>query len=95
MQTLMIENDLTIYNALSQKQLLLKFLESGQELEINLSQVAEMDGAGLQLLILLKREAAASGKTLRFVMHSKPVLDILELTKLTANFGDQVVLAGA
>ena len=94
MQTLLIENDLTIYNALSQKQLLLKFLEADDELEINLSQVSEMDGAGLQLLILIKREAANAGKTLRLVMHSKPVVDILELSKLTAVFGDQVVLAG-
>jgi len=94
MQTLLIENDLTIYNALSQKQLLLKFLEADEELEINLSQVAEIDGAGLQLLILIKREAANTGKTLRLVMHSKPVVEILELSKLTASFGDQVVLAG-
>lgn len=94
MQTMLIEKEMTIYNALSQKQLLLKFLEADEELEINLSQVSEMDGAGLQLLILIKREAADAGKTLSFVMHSKPVVDILELSKLTAIFGDQVVLAG-
>ena len=49
MQTLLIENDLTIYNVLSQKQLLLKFLEADDDLEINLSQVAEMDGAEFRL----------------------------------------------
>lgn len=93
MQTLTIEDELTIFTAADQKANLLSFLDSGDSLELNLSQVAEMDTAGLQLLILIKREAARTDKTLRFTMHSKVVLDILELTNLTTSFGDQVVLA--
>ncbi|MDP2902419.1 MAG: STAS domain-containing protein [Methylovulum sp.] len=92
MQTLSIEGELTIVTATEQKALLLAFLDTDDELEINLSKVSEFDTAGLQLLILIKREAAQTGKTLRFVMHSKVVLDILELTRLTTAFGDQVVL---
>lgn len=93
MQTLVIEDELTIFTAAEQKPRLLAFLASGDELEIDLANVAEMDTAGLQLLILIKREAAQAGKTLRFVMHSKVVLEILELANLTTAFGDQVVLA--
>lgn len=93
MQTLDIEGELTIFTAADQKTQLLAFLESGDELEINLTGVNEIDTAGLQLLILIKREAAHAGKTLSFVMHSKVVVDILELTKLTTAFGDPVVLA--
>ncbi|BBL60510.1 STAS domain-containing protein [Methylomonas koyamae] len=93
MQTLTIEDELTIFTAAEQKNNVLSFLSSGDDLEINLSQVAEMDTAGLQLLILAKREAARAGKTLRFVMHSKAVLDILELVNLTTAFGDQVVIS--
>ncbi|MDD5113946.1 MAG: STAS domain-containing protein [Methylobacter sp.] len=93
MQTLDIEGELTIFTAADQKPQLLAFLESGDELEVNLAGVTEIDSAGLQLLILIKREAAHAGKTLRFVMHSKVVVDILELTKLTTAFGDPVVLA--
>ncbi|MBD9358474.1 STAS domain-containing protein [Methylomonas albis] len=93
MQTLTIEDELTIFTASDQKPNLLSFLGSGDELEINLSGVMEMDTAGLQLLILVKREAAQTGKRLRFVMHSKVVLDILELANLTAAFGDQVVIS--
>lgn len=93
MQTLAIEDELTIFTAAEQKSRLLAFLQSGDALEIDLSKVAEMDTAGLQLLILIKREAAQTGKTLGFVMHSKAVLEILELAKLTSAFGDQVVLA--
>lgn len=93
MQTLAIEDELTIFTASERKNRLLDFLKSDDELEINLSKVSEIDTAGLQLLILIKREAAKTGKTLRLVMHSKPVLEILELTRLSQSFGDQIVLA--
>lgn len=93
MQQFAIEDELTIYTAGARKTALLDFLHDGDDLEINLSNVAEIDTAGLQLLILLKREAAKAGKNLRFVMHSKAVLEILELSNLTTVFGDQVILA--
>lgn len=93
MQTLTIENDLTIFTATDKKDALLAFLKTGSELEVDLSQVEEIDTAGLQLLILIKREAAKTGKSLTFVLHSKPVLEIIELANLTSTFGDQVVLA--
>lgn len=93
MKTLTMENELTIFTAAEQKMHLLAFLASGGELEINLANVTEIDTAGLQLLILIKREAAQAAKTLRFVMHSKAVLEILELANLTSTFGDQVVLS--
>lgn len=94
MQTLAIEGEMTIFFAAEQKPQLLNFLaKRGKEFELNLANVSEIDTAGLQLLILLKREAARTGKTLRYVMHSKAVLEVLELTRLTSGFGDQVVLA--
>lgn len=95
MQKLELDDELTIFTAAMQKPQLMAFLESDNDLEINLSRVTEMDTAGLQLLILAKREAANAAKSLRFVMHSKVVLDILELANLTTAFGDQVVLAHA
>ncbi|MDD5580300.1 MAG: STAS domain-containing protein [Methylobacter sp.] len=93
MQSLAIEGELTIFTAAEQKTSLLAFLKSSDKLEINLDSVTEIDSAGLQILILIKREAAQAAKTLSFVMHSKAVLEILELANLTSAFGDQVVLA--
>ena len=93
MQTLTIDGELTIFTAAEQKKQLLDFLHSGQALEINLANVSEIDTAGLQLLILVKREAVQANKKLSFVMHSQVVLEILELANLTSVFGDQVVLA--
>ncbi|MFA5984698.1 MAG: STAS domain-containing protein [Methylococcaceae bacterium] len=93
MQTLAIEGELTIYNAGEQKTRFLAFLNSGESLQINLAEVTEIDTAGLQLLILIKRTATKAKKELSFVMHSDAVLDILELTRLATAFGDPVVLA--
>jgi anti-sigma B factor antagonist len=84
---------MTIFTAAEQKPKLLKFLKKGKQLEVNLANVTDIDTAGLQLLILMKREAARAGKTLSFIMHSKIVLETLELTRLTSVFGDQVILA--
>lgn len=92
METHAINGELTIYTAQAEKQHLQAFLETGDELELNLSQVAEIDSAGLQVLIVLKQEAARRQKALRYVMHSKVVLDVLEMTNMTSSFGDQVVL---
>jgi anti-anti-sigma factor len=92
MPSLTINDELTIYTAAEQKLKLLVFLTAGDDLEINLANVTEIDTAGLQLLILIKREAAQLGKSLRFTMHSKTVLEVLELANLTGIFGDQVVL---
>ncbi|WMW80372.1 STAS domain-containing protein [Undibacterium cyanobacteriorum] len=92
METRSIAGELTIYTAATEKQNLQEALDLCDDLEINLSQVNEMDSAGLQVLIVLKQEAAKRNKKLRYSMHSKAVLDILELSNMTASFGDQIVL---
>ncbi len=92
MKTRTIAGELTIYTAANEKQALQEALESTEELEVNLSQVSEMDSAGLQVLIVLKQEAARRKKKLHYSMHSKAVLEILEMSNMTANFGDQIVL---
>ena len=95
MKSLSVENEMTIYTAVQQRKQLVEFLSSGSELEISLTKVDEIDTAGLQLLILIKHEAAQANKSLRFVMHSPAVLDVLELTNLTSVFGDPLLLVGS
>jgi anti-sigma B factor antagonist len=92
MKTHAISGELTIYTAAAEKQTLQAFLDTSDELELNLSQVSEMDSAGLQVLILLKQEAVRRRKNLRYSMHSKAVLDVLEMSNMMTSFGDQVVL---
>lgn len=89
---LAISQDLTIYHAMEQKQQLLDALARSGALELDLSQVAEMDTAGLQLLMLAKREAARLEKPLSIVAHSPVVLQTLDFCNLAAFFGDPVII---
>lgn len=88
-----ISGELTIYTAALEKQRLLELLNAqAGELELNLADVSEIDTAGLQVLIVLKQEAKRQNKKLHYVMHSKAVLDVLELSNLSAYFGDPIIM---
>lgn len=89
---LAIAEDLTIYHALEQKERLTLALEGADGLELDLSQVGEIDTAGLQLLIFAKREAARLDKTLTIVAHSSAVHQALDFCNLVGYFGDPVVI---
>ena len=89
---LAMAQDMTIYHALEQKLLLLEALAEGQTLELDLSQVTEMDTAGLQLLLLAKREAGKAGKAVRLTAHSPAVRELIEFTHLAGYFGDPMVI---
>ena len=86
-----VEGSMTIYEAAADKPLLLRALAMAKETEIDLSSVDEMDSAGLQLLILVKRESLKAGKALRLTGHSPASLDVLERYNLGAYFGDPAV----
>lgn len=89
---LRVEVDMTIYTALELKQELVSCLDKVQHWELDLSQVNEMDSAGLQLLILLKREAAKRGAQLALTAHSPAVTDVIDTLNVAAYFGDPIVL---
>lgn len=90
--TLAVAGDMTVYGARERKEELLTALAASTELEVDLSAVAAIDVAGLQLLILLKREAAAQGKALRFSNHSPAVVDTIEFCNLAGPFGDPMLI---
>lgn len=87
-----IEGEMTIYSAAELKGALLDGLNRCRRLEINLSQVSEMDSAGLQLLYLVKREAAALGRQVALAAHSPATLEVLDLYSLSSHFGDPVLI---
>ncbi len=90
---LRIEGEMTIYTAAELKGRIDVALAAGDTVEIELSQVSEIDTAGLQLLLLAKREAARLGKTATLVGHSPVVIECLDLCNVSALLGDQVVIA--
>lgn len=87
-----IAQDMTIYNAAELKQLMTDALSVHETLEIDFSGVAEIDTSGVQLLILLKREALRLGRTVRFVAHSAAVREVIDFFNLGAGFGDPMLI---
>jgi anti-anti-sigma factor len=87
-----IKQDMNIYNSSEQKGMLLKALDGCQELDIDLSHVGEIDTAGFQILLLTKREALKSGKTVRLTGHSKAVTELIDLYNMASYFGDPMVI---
>jgi anti-anti-sigma factor len=87
-----IKQDMTVYNAAEQKAMLLKALDSCQELDIDLSHVGEIDTAGFQILLLTKREALKASKTVRLTGHSKAVTELIDLYNMASYFGDPMVI---
>ena len=81
-----VTGEMTIYYAAEMKGELLPHLDDCNEMEINLSEVSEIDTAGFQLLLLAKREAARANKLLRFVAHSQATLEVLDLLGMTSCF---------
>lgn len=91
-----IQGELTIFTATASKARLLGILDGASTtIEVDLADVTEIDTAGLQLMVMVKREAAARGKTLRFIRHSDPVMDLMDLCDLAGLFGDPVVICSA
>jgi anti-sigma B factor antagonist len=86
------EGELSIYTAADSKVALLNALAGAQDLEIDLASVTEIDTAGVQLLILLKREANRQGKRLVLSGHSPAVMELTELYNLAGWFGDPLVI---
>lgn len=90
-----IEGEMTIYRAAELKDELLSAVEGAPSVEVALDAVEEIDSAGFQLLALVKRECARTGKRVVFTQHSAPVLRMLDLYNAVAAFGDPLVLTGS
>jgi anti-anti-sigma factor len=90
-----VTGEMTIYHAAEMTRELLPCLNRGKEVEIDLSEVSEIDTAGFQLLLLAKREAAKVGKPLRLVAHSPATLEVLDLFNMASYFGDPVMMPRA
>lgn len=90
-----VAGEMTIYHATEMKGELLPCFDNCSELEIDLSEVSEIDTAGFQLLLLAKRAATSTGKSLHLVAHSPAILELLELLDMTSYFGDPVVMPRA
>lgn len=87
--TLRIEGELTIFRVTELKP---QVLGLPRPEKIDLAGVTEIDTAGVQLLMLAKREALAQQQNLRLINHSPAVIEVFELLNVAAYFGDPLVM---
>jgi anti-sigma B factor antagonist len=88
-----IEGDLTIYQATEVYEKFKKQLAACKSIEIDLQYVTEIDTAGVQVLLAVKREAAVAEVPISMTLHSEPVVEVFELMNIAHEFGDPIVLS--
>ena len=86
---------MSIYCAADLKQELMQKIATSEAAEIDLSKVSMIDTAGLQLLLLAKKEAVRLGKGFSIVAHSEAAIEVIDLCNLSHFFGDQVFIPSA
>lgn len=77
-RTFVVKGPMTIYECVEIKRELTESLAQAQALHIDLSAVDEMDTAGLQLLLLARREATRQGKEARLIGVSAESQEVLD-----------------
>ncbi len=88
-----ISGEMTIFKTAELKEQVLPLINEHAQIEIDLSQVTEIDGAGLMLMISIKQEAWQQAKALRYVRHSAAVTEAVDICNLANFFGDPIVIS--
>ena len=79
-----VDGELTIYTVAELAGALLPQIGAAPRLALDLSQVTEMDGAGLQWLAVVQREAGIAGSALQVTGQSQAVTQALQLCRSAA-----------
>ncbi len=90
---LTVGSEMSIYTATELKTELYRDWDKAKEIEVNLSQVDELDSAGIQILLQMKYDSERLKKPVRFVEHSPIVIEALEMLDLISRFSDPVVIS--
>lgn len=92
---LLVNGGFTIFQAAEYKPQLLGVIDNADDmLEVDLSGVEEIDTTGLQLLLLMKREAALQYKQLFFNGVSPAVQSVIDMLHLQGAFETQAPIQG-
>ena len=95
-----LSGEVNIYSALELRSKLLNLSREckvlDRELELDLAGISEIDTAGLQILLALKRSYETQDKEKKsrvlYTGHSQPVVKLIELLGLAEDFGDPLWL---
>ena len=85
-----LDGELTIYSVAEIKSGLAEVMKSADQIEIDLSGITEIDTAGLQLMLIAKRNP---GKDVSFINHPQSVLRLIDLANVGGVFGDPLFLS--
>jgi anti-anti-sigma factor len=80
-KTLAVSGELNIYTAREAAEKLLPLLHASAAPALDLTQVAEFDSSGLQILLMANRVATNAGKELRITDASAAVREALDLVQ--------------
>ena len=86
-----IDGEFTIYRAAELAAALkaaLAEVPAGGAFEVDLSEVTEMDSAGVQLLIAAKRSSEESGRALHVAGLSPAAVEVFDILQLATHFGE-------
>ncbi len=75
--------ELTIYTAAESKTNLVNLLREFDDIDIDLSQIETLDCAGIQILLMAKREADACNKQLKLSQLSDSARDSIRVLNLS------------
>jgi anti-sigma B factor antagonist len=81
-----IQDEMTIYNVLEHKDKLYPYLKNEHGLQVDLSNVSEIDSAGMQLLIFLKYQSDIEKKEITFIEHSESVMEVINIFNFSSFF---------
>jgi len=87
-----ITGDMTIYEAGEVRDIFSSALAEKKNINVNLSNVSEIDSSGLQLMVSLKNDAGENDLSVQYLSHSQSVIGLLDLFDMTSYFGDPIVL---
>lgn len=90
---LCLEGEFNIFTAAATKDMLLAAIASTADAEgvnVDLANITEIDTAGLQLMVMARREAEACGRHLNFIRCSPAVLELVDLCALRDQLGDSL-----
>jgi len=90
-----IEDELTVYTASMISESIRDALADHEVVAIDLAGVSEIDTAGLQMLLVAKKEAALRNREVSFIGHNNVVMECLRLVNLASFFKFEAAAAQA
>ena len=87
---ILLDEELTIYTANDIRDLLAVQLQGMTHIVVNLSKVTDIDSAGLQLLLAIKK--LNTKYEVEFIEHSSAVTEFLEICGLLGHLNDSVLI---